>query len=244
MKRLRIDLYDPGKLILRIFRNNSGIPLFIHFVNTYSLGLMYKNPQYRNALSDESIFLPDGWPIIALAKLRQVKKRNLPQMRGVDLMRSILSNSGPGICNHYFIGSTPKNLSALSNEIHLRFPRANIVGTYSPPFTEKIDWIQEKSTDFIESKADFVWIGLGTPKQDILLGKIGEFFPNAKALLAVGAAFDFLSKNRREANRMIIALKLEWLYRLLQEPRRLWRRYSLFAFYFMLASRFVDFRDQ
>jgi N-acetylglucosaminyldiphosphoundecaprenol N-acetyl-beta-D-mannosaminyltransferase len=165
-------------------------------------------------------------------------------MRGVNLMRTILANSEPGACNHYFIGSTPQNLINLRNELSLHYPQANIVGTYSPPFTKGNEWIHDKSIDFKASIADFVWIGLGTPKQDILMGKIAEYFPNAKAILAVGAAFDFLTQNRKEANQIIITLKLEWLYRLLQEPRRLWKRYTLFMLYFVLASRFVDFKDQ
>lgn len=244
MRRLRIDLYDQSKLILKISKNDSGKPFSIHFINTYSVGLMYRNSNYRNALSDQSIYLPDGWPIIVLAKLRKAKKENIQQMRGVNLMRTILANSEPGACNHYFIGSTPQNLINLRNELSLHYPQANIVGTYSPPFTKGNEWIHDKSIDFKASIADFVWIGLGTPKQDILMGKIAEYFPNAKAILAVGAAFDFLTQNRKEANQTIITLKLEWLYRLLQEPRRLWKRYTLFMLYFVLASRFVDFKDQ
>lgn len=243
MRRIKIDLYDRVKLITILFANYSGKPFLVHFINTYSLGLMYKNSNYRNALSDQSIFLPDGWPLVFLAKLQQIKRKNIKQMRGVDLMRAIISESEISTHSHYFIGSTPQNLIELTNQINLHFPRAKIVGTYSPPFTEDIYWIQEKSNEFRKSNADFIWIGLGTPKQDILIDQIAEYFPKAKAVLAVGAAFDFLTQKRKEASNIIVALKLEWLHRLLQEPRRLWRRYTLFVAYFLLASKYVDFKD-
>jgi N-acetylglucosaminyldiphosphoundecaprenol N-acetyl-beta-D-mannosaminyltransferase len=233
-----------SKLVDEIFRSTLGKPLTIHFINTYSIGLMYRNSNYRDAVSDDSIFLADGWPIILLAKIRGRKGENIEQMRGVNVMRAILAYSKPNSNNHYFIGSTPQNLADLKGCIAEHYPQANIVGVYSPPFTEGDEWIQKKSEDFKNSNSDFVWIGLGTPKQDILMSKIAECFPKAKAIFAVGAAFDFLTQNRREASQTIIALKLEWLYRLFQEPRRLWRRYTVFIFYFLLASRFVTFKNQ
>lgn len=242
MRRLRIDLYDVSDLIFKIFKNNCGRPYRIHFINSYSVGLMYKNSHYRDALSDESIFLPDGWPIILLAKLKKPKNKKIYQIRGTNLMRLILANSAPGACNHYFIGSSKQNLINLENEVSINYPQAKIVGAYSPPFTQEDDWIYQKSKDFMESNADFVWIGLGTPKQDILLINVAKSFPNAKAIFAVGAAFDFITHNRKEASSAIISLKLEWLYRLLQEPRRLWKRYTFYIFYFLLASRFVVFK--
>lgn len=243
MKKLTINLYTQRKLVDEIFRNTFEKPLAIHFINTYSIGLMYKNSNYRDSLSSDSVLLADGWPIVFLARILGNRHQDFEQIRGVNVMRAILSFSTPNICNHYFIGSTSRNLAELKKQISGNYPQANIVGLYSPPFTSGDEWIHEKSTDFKESKSDFVWIGLGTPKQDILLGQIAECFPNARAVLAVGAAFDFLTQNRKEANQIIISWKLEWLYRLIQEPQRLWRRYTVYIFYFLLASRFVTFKE-
>lgn len=243
MKKITVDLYTQNKLLDKIFRSDVQKPLTFHFINTYSLGLMYRNYNYRNALLEDSIFLPDGWPVILLAKIRVRKNQNITQLRGTNVMRAILARAHPNACNHYFIGSTPQNLIHLQSHISLNYPQVKITGMYSPPFSEGVEWIQDKSMEFKASKSDFVWIGLGTPKQDILMGEIAKCFPNAKAIFAVGAAFDFLTQNRKEANEKLIAWKLEWLYRLYQEPRRLWRRYSIYIFYFLLASRFVTFKD-
>lgn len=243
MKQITVDLYTQSKLLDKIFESDGPKPLNFHFINTYSLGLMYRNCSYRNALLEDSIFLPDGWPIILLAKIRVMKNQNINQMRGTNVMRAILARSNPNACRHYFIGSTPQNLIDLQSHITLNYPQVSIAGIYSPPFSGGIEWIQDKSLEFKSSKSDFVWISLGTPKQDILMGEIAKCFPNAKAIFAVGAAFDFLTHNRREASEKLIAWKLEWLYRLYQEPRRLWRRYSLYIFYFLLASRDVTFKD-
>jgi exopolysaccharide biosynthesis WecB/TagA/CpsF family protein len=70
--------------------------------------------------------------------------------------------------------------------------------------------------DFKNSDSYFAWIGLGTPKQDMILTEIAEYFPNAKSIFAVEAVFDFLTKNQKEANQTTIALKIEWLFRLIQ----------------------------
>ena len=243
MRRIRIDLYSQNQLIKEIFTNTSEKPLLVHFINTYSIGLMFRNSNYRNALVDTSIFLADGWPLILLAKFRQ-RNENFEQLRGVNVMRAILANSNFDISNHYFIGSTEQNLINLQIHVRANYTQANIAGAFSPPFTGGDEWIRQKCIDFKHSNSDFVWVSLGTPKQDMLLTEIAECFPNAKSVLAVGAAFDFLTQNQREANQAIIALKLEWLFRLLQEPRRLWRRYTIFGIYFLFASRFIDFNNR
>jgi len=129
--------------------------------------------------------------------------------------------------SHFFYGATDAVLQKLKTNLLAQFPGLQIAGMYSPPFrplseTEKNDVAERINA----SGADIVWCGLGTPKQDYW---VAEFRPrlNAAAILAVGAAFNFHAGEVRQAPRWMMRGGLEWLFRLLVEPKRLWRRYLI-----------------
>lgn len=243
MKELILTSTNTSEILSKVLRYSGPEPLNVHFINTYSLGLMYRKESYRNSLSDAYICLPDGWPVLLLMRMKSKKARKATQIRGVSLMRLVLNAKDELPIKHFLIGSSEENLKELITTIGRQYPNAQIAGSYSPPYQSQLDWISEKSQDFLKSNADFVWVGLGTPKQDMLLKQLSQSFPNAKALFAVGAAFDFLTKNRREASKLVVALKLEWLHRLIQEPKRLWKRYTIYALYFLISSKFVEVDD-
>jgi exopolysaccharide biosynthesis WecB/TagA/CpsF family protein len=121
---------------------------------------------------------------------------------------------------------------------HYFLPKVNIAGAFSPPFTGGNEWIRQMFRDFKNSDSYFAWIGLGTPKQDMILTEIAEYFPNAKSIFAVEAVFDFLTKNQKEANQTTIALKIEWLFRLIQNhvDCRNGTRFLEFIFYLLQDS--------
>jgi N-acetylglucosaminyldiphosphoundecaprenol N-acetyl-beta-D-mannosaminyltransferase len=147
----------------------------------------------------------------------------------------------PGV-RHFFLGGSTKVLQDLEAEVERRFPQAVVAGRMSPPFR---DPSPEELTDWaaiiVQSRAHIVWVGLGTPRQDgvvaALVGKTGA------VLVAVGAAFDFLSGNKREAPRALRRTGLEWIFRLATEPRRLWRRY-LFGNAQFVGQALRELRDR
>ena len=199
----------------------------IHFLNSYNIGLAILNKKYRELISKSSINLIDG--LILLRTLRLWKpKAKLAQIRGVDFLRAILKLdplSDQFFKRHYFYGSTSDVADALQGKILNLYPY--IEGIFiSPPFIE----LQEMNFDEIASEivgcsADIVWIGLGTPKQDYVAFELSKRL--SVPVLAVGAAFDFLAGIKIESSVKLQRIGFEWFWRLVSEPKRLWKRYIL-----------------
>jgi N-acetylglucosaminyldiphosphoundecaprenol N-acetyl-beta-D-mannosaminyltransferase len=122
-------------------------------------------------------------------------------------------------------GSSEENLQKLKNAIEEKYPGTKIAGMISPPFKPTNEWDNERFIQIInDAKPDFIWIGLGAPKQEIWM------YDNYKnihtgLLFGIGAGFAYLAGDIKHAPRWMKNLSLEWLYRLIQEPKRLWKRY-------------------
>ena len=149
--------------------------------------------------------------------------------------------TGTGI---FFYGTTPETLRLLTSRLRERFPELQIAGTYSPPFRALTE---AERTEIIEqingTSADIVWVGLSTPKQERWMAQNRSDL-SAPVLIGVGAAFDFHAGTLRQAPRWMQPLCLEWLFRVLVEPRRLWKRYLVNnpQFLFSLAMQRLGLR--
>jgi N-acetylglucosaminyldiphosphoundecaprenol N-acetyl-beta-D-mannosaminyltransferase len=136
----------------------------------------------------------------------------------------LASRSG-GVLRHFFYGGAPGVAEELGRRLAARFPGLIVAGSLSPPFRDlSVTELEADAETINGSGADLVWVGLGTPKQErwaaAMRGRL-----RAKVLVTVGAAFDFHTGRLRQAPRSLQRAGLEWAYRLVQEPRRLWRRY-------------------
>jgi N-acetylglucosaminyldiphosphoundecaprenol N-acetyl-beta-D-mannosaminyltransferase len=165
---------------------------------------------------------PDGMPLVWLGKLNGNKK--ISQVCGTELMLAVCKQSTIKGYRHFLYGGNEGVPEILESKLKEKFPGLNIVGSYSPPFRPLSD---EEDKDIIKSinsaNADIVWVGLSTPKQERWMARhIHQL--SATVLIGVGAAFDFNSGLKKRAPIWMQKLCLEWFYRLLSEPRRLWRR--------------------
>ena len=136
---------------------------------------------------------------------------------------------------HFFYGSTTEVLDRLATRLRNDFPGLNICGLFSPPFRElTADEKQQHYKLIRDARPEFIWVGLGAPKQELWMAEAFESL-RPSVLLGVGAAFDFHAHVVSRAPGAMRAMGLEWLYRLMSQPRRLWRRYlvtnSLFLVY-------------
>ena len=143
---------------------------------------------------------------------------------GPDYLKEIISISEEQGYRHYFYGSTEETLKKLEESLKKDYPEVQIAGMYSPPFRPlSAEEDLEITKKINESHADFVWVGLGAPKQECWMaehqGKINGF------MVGVGAAFDYMAGNIERAPLWMQKMNLEWLYRLMQEPKRLFKRY-------------------
>jgi N-acetylglucosaminyldiphosphoundecaprenol N-acetyl-beta-D-mannosaminyltransferase len=177
------------------------------------------------------IVAPDGMPLIWTAKL--LGHTEISRVCGPDLLAAACGHGVELGWKHYFYGGAPDVVEKLARNLEARFPGMKVVGTYSPPFrgmfSEEIELACE---EIRSSQADFVWVGLGSPKQEFWMADNVRRCGGA-VLVSVGAAFDFHAGTVKRAPDWMRHSGLEWVYRLSQEPRRLWRRYLI------LAPRFV-----
>lgn len=201
------------------------IPINVRLANAWTLALAQDHPDYFRLLTEVGINFPDGTPVVWFMN---VGRRGVRQARGVRgpsfFMEAFKTSAGTGV-GHFLLGASPDTLDALTRRIELDYPDCKIAGTYSPPFAPvDDDYIRDCADHIRASDADLVWVGLGTPKQDV----VGTALAAELSLLTlnVGAAFDFAAGKVKEAPPWIQGSGFEWLYRFLREPRRLLRRYT------------------
>lgn len=178
-----------------------------------------------------SMITPDGKPLAVIGK-----KKGLPvsQTTGSSLMLEVISKGVDMELKHYFYGGKEGVAEELKAVFVRKYPGINIVGTETPPFREKTELeIVATRKRIGASGADVVWVGLSTPKQEYWMMENVEHTPCT--LIGVGAAFDFHTGRVKRAPVWMQTLMLEWFYRLLCEPKRLWRRYLIMVPKFVVA---------
>ena len=140
-------------------------------------------------------------------------------------MASVNASQSSGTSN-FFLGATANTLGRLTTRLGAEFPLAAIAGSYAPPFAPFTEALLDVCSErVIASKADIVWIGLGTPKQDFVAQELAR--RTGRPCVGVGAAFDFAAGTVSEAPKWIQQSGFEWAFRFMSEPRRLWRRYLI-----------------
>lgn len=208
---------------------------YICFSNVHTTVMAADDPEYRKILNHSALTFPDGMPVAK--KIAENGFYQAERVAGPDLMEALFKQSMGTGRKHYFYGSSEKTIEALKKNLHERYPWMEIVGMVSPPFralTEEEDAAAVNAIN--ESGADFVWIGLGAPKQEKWMYAHRDKIRGV--MLGVGAGFDFHAGTIRRAPSLIQRLGLEWLYRLLQNPGRLLKRYIITNTKFVLYTRF------
>lgn len=195
---------------------------FICHLNVHTVMTALFNENYRQALNSSLISFTDGMPLVWFTRLMHQKT---DRVYGPFFMRDVLRTDKK--FKHFFLGTTDTVLHKMILKVKELNPDIQIVGSYSPPFVKEFS--EDENQKMIklcnESEADIVWIGLGAPKQELWAAKHQN---QIKALLVPnGAAFPFLSGDLKQAPPLIQKTGLEWFFRLLIEPKRLWKRYLL-----------------
>ena len=182
-----------------------------------------QDAQFRKILNGSFLTTPDGMPTVWLGHAHGFK--TMTRVYGPDYMLHVCKMSVARGYRHFLYGGKAGVAEELRADLLRRFPGLRIVGTYTPPF-RPLDAEEEEDlrSQVQESCADILWCGLSTPKQERFMATYNSRLP-VKLMVGVGAAFDLLSGNLSEAPMWMKKAGLQWLYRLLKEPRRLWRRY-------------------
>jgi N-acetylglucosaminyldiphosphoundecaprenol N-acetyl-beta-D-mannosaminyltransferase len=196
---------------------------YICVTGVHGISEAQEAPNFRQVLNAAFLNTPDGMPLVWLGKLHGHAEMN--RVYGPDLMLEIFQRSQTEPWRHFFLGGKPGVAEDLRIRMEERFPGVQICGCYSPPF-RALNEAEEKALweTFSRLKPDITWIGLSTPKQEkFMAAYLGRL--DTTLMIGVGAAFDFHAGQARQAPLWIQRSGLEWLFRLFQEPRRLWRRY-------------------
>jgi N-acetylglucosaminyldiphosphoundecaprenol N-acetyl-beta-D-mannosaminyltransferase len=181
---------------------------------------------------NEALTVPDGMPLVWVGRLRG--RRGVGRVYGPDLTLLLCEWAAREGRACYFYGGAPGVAEELAKRLAALFPSLRVVGTESPPFRPLSPEEDEETVARLNaSGADIVFLGLGCPKQERWMADHRSRL-TAPALVGIGAAFDFLTGRLRQAPRWMMRVGLEWLFRLSQEPRRLWRRYLVFNTLFIV----------
>lgn len=194
----------------------------------------HEHASAREAYEAASMTVIDGMPMVNKARrLGFVCER----CSGPNIMAPIFEESVKRSMTHYFYGGkNDEVLKKLADNLQVRFPGIRIAGMYSPPFrplTAEED--AELCAEVNTLHPDFLWVGIGAPKQEIWMHEHCEKIHGTR-MLGVGAAFDFYAGTLEKAPTWIEDASLEWLFRLTKEPKRLWKRYILGGFKYMWLS--------
>jgi N-acetylglucosaminyldiphosphoundecaprenol N-acetyl-beta-D-mannosaminyltransferase len=228
--------YSEAVALLRGWARHSNAPRLVAAANTHLVTISRRDAQFTEVMKQFDLIVPDGMPLVWY--LNGLHHAGLSdRVYGPDLMRRCLAASEESD-RHFLLGGTAEERQRLEEMCRHQYPAVRIVGSYSPPFRA---WPLDEDQKIIRllkaAQPNFVWVGLGCPKQELLLARLKNALPPS-VCLAVGAAFPLLAGTLKQAPPALQRLGLEWAFRLLMEPRRLWRRYlvnnTLFVCYTML----------
>lgn len=220
---VNIAAINMGWLVYYLEKNLSKIKGdYICVANVHTTVTSYEDEKYCEIQNNGLMAIPDGGPLSTVGQKRGYK--NMERTTGPSLMGEIFEISAKKGYRHYFYGSEEETLKLLYQKLTNRYPKIQIAGMYSPPFRPMME---EEDAAIVEqindTKPDFVWVGLGAPKQEKWMaahqGRIDGL------MLGVGAGFDYYAENIKRAPMWMQKHNLEWVYRLMQDPKRLFKRY-------------------
>ena len=205
---------------------------YICVANVHTTVTAYENEEYRKVQNKAAFALPDGKPLSSYSR-----KHGFPEaerVTGPDLMGELFAREN-GL-RHYFYGGKPETIRLLRERLRERYPHLVIAGMVSPPFRELTTEEDENAIrQMNEAKADIIWVGLGAPKQENWMyrhqGRVHG------VMVGVGAGFDYHAGTIKRAPMWMQRASLEWLYRLLQDPKRLFGRYMKKNFKYLWLTR-------
>ncbi|MGK7931688.1 MAG: WecB/TagA/CpsF family glycosyltransferase [Microcystaceae cyanobacterium] len=197
---------------------------YIVAANVHVVMMGYWQSAYQTILNNALLVTPDGMPLVIGLRLLGIK--NQQRVYGPDLMLALCERAAQKQIPIFLYGGTSEMLTRLKTRLNQQFPQLNIAGAISPPFRSlTLEEEAQYRQEIIKSGAKVVFVGLGCPKQEQWMARQVPELPCV--MLGVGAAFSFHSGMVSQAPRWMMKWGLEWLYRLVTEPRRLWKRYLI-----------------
>jgi len=213
-----------AEVVVGWLNEKPAVPRYLACANPHSLFISNRDCAFREALEEADLLVPDGAGIVLASRILggTIKER----VTGSDIFQAVsrLANQRGGM-RYFFLGSSRPTLERIAGRLGADFPRIEIAGTHAPPFVEEFTAAQddEMAAAVNSGRADVLWVGMSAPKQEKWVFR-NRHRLNVKVIGAVGAVFDFYAGTRKRSPEWALRTGLEWLPRLLWEPKRLWRR--------------------
>lgn len=201
----------------------------------------HNDPAFKNVLQRFWLNLPDGMPTVWVGKLKGANK--MARCYGPDFFKAMMLASANQPIKHFFCGGKEGVAQELKHAVLSKFGNNQVVGTFCPPFRQMAPTeFEQLSSEIASTDAHIVWIGLSTPKQEKFAAELAQYC-QTKFIITVGAAFDFHTDQVKQAPAWMQQSGLEWLFRLLMEPKRLYKRYFTIVpmFIWLNIKEFADF---
>ena len=220
---------------------NTENSLKVAICNTNTVVRSYRDDQLSKIINSFDIKTPDGFPV---AKSSSILYKN--SQRRVDGYNVLLKTINDGLTkntSHYFYGSEDFVLKKMIGKLRNDFPNINIVGSSSPPVGSYEELVQEGYVkDIIDAEPDIVWVSLGFPKQELFINLFQEKYSVESNLVGIGAVFEWVAGTKIKAPEFLANLGLEWILRLAQEPKRLFRRYFVdnLLFLYLITKQYIS----
>jgi len=211
---------------------------YVCFANVHMVIEAYKNAAFQEILNESDIASPDGRPVSLYMRLFE----GFDQCRaaGMDVLPALIERANEEGASVYFYGSTEDVLEKICEKITQDYPKVRIAGTYSPPFRQLSEEEDQEIVEMINAtKPDLVFVALGCPKQEKWMAS--HYGRVNACMLGVGQAFLTFTGLEKRLPKWVRDYSLEWAYRLVQEPKRLWKRYFITntLFLWLVFSRFM-----
>lgn len=221
-----IDRIDFGAAVDRIGAFlTSGSPHQIVTVNLDFLSLAQREVQFRETINQADLVVADGMPLVWVSRLKgEPLAERITGVELVDQSCRMAARLEQGV---FLLGAAPGVANAAGRNLAARYPGLRVVGTHSPAFDQRDPDQDERIVDMIQAaRPDLLLVALGAPRQDLWIRAHLERI-NVRVAMGIGCVLDLLAGRVSRAPRWMQQSGLEWSYRLLQEPHRLWRRYIL-----------------
>ena len=226
---------DVSKKLITSSKNRVAI------CNANTLVRSVKNIEIRDSINSFSIKTPDGFPVAKA--LSFLSKNKFTRVDGYKLFLQTISDGLEANTRHYFFGNNEKTTLKMIKNLKKKFPNINISGYICPENLSADDLASKYKDKFIKIDADIVWVSLGFPKQELFIDKIFNEISPETNFVGIGGVFDWVAGTKKKAPEWVANIGLEWFVRLIQDPKRLYKRYlidnTLFIVYFLRQVLFL-----
>ena len=207
----------------------------IAFCNANTLVRSVRNVGIRNSINNFTIKAPDGFPVAKA--LSYLSKQQFSRVDGYKVFLQTIEDGLSSGTRHYFFGNNDEITMLMINKLTQKFPDIKIAGYLCPEIMNAEDLVERYKEEIKSINADIIWVSLGFPKQELFIDRLCNEIDTSVNFVGVGAVFEWVAETKKKAPEWIADLGLEWLLRLFQDPKRLYKRYlidnTLFILYFL-----------